>query len=80
MIVCALQLLKLVVTGPFVMIGAALQWAWGSVRVVWAALLTLGSATRSGWRAMSAVRQGTPSIGDQVRQSRVLNRAWPTVC
>ncbi len=61
-----MQLVKLVVLGPFSMVGAALQWAWGSMRILWAAVLALVSATRSGWRAMSAVSQGTRNVGEQV--------------
>ncbi|CAL8460798.1 g329 [Coccomyxa elongata] len=59
------QLLKLVVVGPISMVGAALQWAWGSVRVVWAALVALYSVMRDGWRATSVVRQGTRQVGEQ---------------
>lgn len=67
-----MQLLKLVVVGPISMVGAALQWAWGSVRVVWAALVALFSVMRDGWRATSVVRQGTRQVGEQVSQSITL--------
>lgn len=67
-VVWRLQLVKLVVVGPISMLSAALQWAGGSLRIVWAALLALVSALRSGWRAMSAVQQGTWQVGEQVRQ------------
>ncbi|EIE25633.1 hypothetical protein COCSUDRAFT_83640 [Coccomyxa subellipsoidea C-169] len=59
------RLVKLVVLGPFSMVGAALQWAWGSMRILWAAVLALVSATRSGWCAMSAVSQGTRNVSEQ---------------
>ena len=54
-------------------VGAAVQWACSSMRVVWAALVALFSVMHEGWRATSVVRQGTGQVGQQVSQPHLFH-------